>query len=405
MYLANLMFYQSSMEVEADGTSQLVPPPARDDESRSGDAGLAETPRIQLVCNAQPLSTFVSPLTGAQQAPSPELQGTPLEQSESYPPVLADAGRRSAVPNPTSSLDHSHGLSESSATSRPDERSVSHVPRKPTPPILARAPRLPNQLELRVFPDKHCNTNDAHLKCTPYVVNVKYMVLICTDCRYCVNPDRALEHLRHDHPHCKVEITFSEHLNKRFPGLLSESIHPPETIEAVFGLAIPVEKYTVCSRCRRGYIDVPTWQRHVCRNADTDLAAGQRPHFSSHVQTFFRAPRICYFPVELPDSASEGTNGNDFELFTRNFQELVVSDGEIHEPDYRELNQFLQKEGWIGHVSGFSPSELSLLTGLTKDGEDLKSISCDVISLMTNIQTAIGTAGYHVRRLLGKRPA
>jgi hypothetical protein len=300
--------------------------------------------------------------------------------------VLADAGHRTNVTNSSTFLDHSHGLREASATSRPDERGVSDILQKPTSPILA--PRSPNKFELRVFLDKHSITNNALLKCTPYIVNVKYMVLICTDCRYCVNPDHALEHLRRDHPHCKVETTFSEHLTERFPGLLSESIQPSEMIEAVFGLAIPVDKYTVCSRCRRGYIDVPTWRRHVCRSADTTLG-GQHPHFSSHVQTFFLAPRICYFPVELQDSASEVTNGNDFELFTTSFQELAVSDGEIHEPDYRELNQFLQKEGWINHVSGFSPPELSLLTGLSKDGEDLKSVSRDVTALMSNIQTAI----------------
>jgi hypothetical protein len=48
MYLAYLMFYQSTMEVEADTTGQLVPPPVPDDESRSGDANRllgAETPR------------------------------------------------------------------------------------------------------------------------------------------------------------------------------------------------------------------------------------------------------------------------------------------------------------------------------------------------------------------------
>jgi len=394
--------------MEADRTGQLAPPltsNSKDNESKPGDAERlhAETSRSQRVCNVQPLLTLVSPLSpGATHAPSPEFHGISSGPSESHPLVLVDAERHSAVPNPTSFLDHSHGLKEASATSS-DERGVSDIPRKFTPPILT--PRPPNKLELQVFPDSHCNIDDALLKYTPYIVNVKYMVLICTDCRYCINPDHALEHLRRDHPHCKVETTFSEHLNERFPGLLSESIHPPETIEAVFGLAIPVDKYTICSRCRRGYIDVPTWQRHNCRSADTTLA-GQRPHFSSHVQTFFRAPRICYFPVNLPDSAlSEGTNSNDFELFTTNFQELAAFEGEIHEPDYRELNQFLQKEGWISHVSGFSPSELSLLTGLTKDGENLKSISRDVTALMSNIQAAIGTAGYHVRRLLGKRPA
>jgi hypothetical protein len=185
---------------------------------------------------------------------------------------------------------------------------------------------------------------------------------------------------------------------------VAESIHPPATIEAVFGLAIPIDKYTICCHCRRGYVNVSTWQHHICKNPGT-TTAGQHQHFSSHVQTFFRGPRICYFPVELPESATDRSIGDDFDLFTTNFQELAVSDGEIHERDYRELNQFLQKEGWINHVSGFSPSELSPLTSLTKDGENLKCISRDVIALMSNIQTAIGTAGYHVRRLLGKRPA
>ncbi len=390
------------MELEVDQTDQPAAPlpiSTSDNQPKNLADGSGNTERLLAA------ETSIGQRVGIVQPPSPEVHGLSPGRSESYLPVLADAGHPSAVtnvPNPTTFLHHNHCLREASATSRPGQRGVSDIPRKPTSPIVG--PRPPNKFESRVFPDQHTITNDALLKCTPFIVNVKYRVLICTDCRYCVNPDRALEHLRRDHPHCKVETTFSKHLNQRFPGLLSESIQPPGTIEAVFGLAIPVDKYTVCSRCRRGYIDVATWQRHVCRSADTTLG-GERPHFSSHVQTFFRAPRIFYFPVELPDSATDGTHGDDFELFTTNFQELAVSDGEIHKPDYRELNQFLQKEGWINHVSGFSPSELSLLTGLTKDDEDLKSVSRDVTALMSNIQTAIGTAGYHVRRLLGKRPA
>jgi hypothetical protein len=106
-------------------------------------------------------------------------------------------------------------------------------------------------LNYESFLDKHSIINDDLVKCTPYIVNIKFMVLICTDCRYCVNPDRALEHLRRDHPHCKVESTFSEHLTERFPGLLSESIQPHETIEAVFGLAIPVDIGTAGYHVRR----------------------------------------------------------------------------------------------------------------------------------------------------------
>ena len=260
----------------------------------------------------------------------------------------------------------------------------------------------PNEYESRVVPDEHSIVDDALLKCTPYIVNVKYMVLICTDCQYCIIPDRASKHLRENHPHCKVDTSFSEQLSQRFPGLAAETIHPAETIEAVFGLTISVKEYTVCSRCRRGYSDVYTWERHICRNSDADLA-GRCAHFSSHVQTFFRGQKICYFPVEVPPVS---TNSDDFDLFKTDFQEIAVSEGEIHESeDYRVLNQFLLKEGWINHVSGCSPSELSLLTCPPKEDEVLKFTASDVVGLMSNIQAAIGTAGYHVRRLLGRRPA
>lgn len=262
-----------------------------------------------------------------------------------------------------------------------------------------------NKCELRVFPDEHSVVDDALLKRTPYIVNTQYMVLICTDCQYCITPDRAPDHLRKDHPHCKLDTnTLSAHLMEKFPGLVAEVIQPPDTIEAVFGLAIPVKKYTVCSCCRRGYANVSTWQRHDCKNADTNKTGQQ--HFRSHVQTFFRGPRTCYFPVNLPALVSTGTKADDFDLFKAGFQEHAVSDADIHESaDFRELNQFLLKEGWIDHVSGFYPNELSLLTSSPAEDEILMSIARDVVALMSTIQAAIGAAGYHVRRLLGRRPA
>ena len=280
---------------------------------------------------------------------------------------------------------------------------VSHRPATVDPKTVPTSVNL-NEHEIRVVPDEHSIVDDALLKCTPYIVNTKYMVLICTDCQSCIIPNRARVHLHKDHPHCKVDTTFVEQLNKRFPGLVAETIHPPETIEAVFGLAIPIEKYHVCSRCRRGYLNIPTWERHLCRKADANLG-GQHAHFHSLVQTFFRGPSICYFPIDLPALLSDGASGgDDFDLFKADFQE--ISNDEICESeDYRELNQFLLKEGWIDHVSGFRSSELSLLTCLPKDDDILKPIAREVFTLMDSMQRAIGTAGYHVRRLLGRRPA
>ena len=88
------------------------------------------------------------------------------------------------------------------------------------------------------------------------------------------------------------------------------------------------------------------------------------------------------------------------------FQDPSVFEDTIGEPeDYRELNLFLLKEGWIQHLSAYSPSEISKLTELPREDEVLRPVMRDVVALMSNIQGAIGRAGYHVRRLLGQRPA
>lgn len=262
-----------------------------------------------------------------------------------------------------------------------------------------------NKYELLIALDKHSIADDALLRCTPYIVNTKYKVLICTCCRYSVNPERILDHLRKYHPHCKaqLETNFATLFHAKFPGLVCESIQPPEVLEPIFGLAIPIELYTICARCSRGYSNITSWRCHACGNAGVDLA-GQPDHFSSLVQTFFRGPQVCYFPVHHPASTSINKQGDDFDLFKSCFQDLPVSE-KIDEPDdYRELNQFLLKEGWINHVKGYSLSELSFLPAPPKDCEIFKPIASDVVALMRNIQIAIGAAGYHVRRLLGKRP-
>jgi hypothetical protein len=267
------------------------------------------------------------------------------------------------------------------------------------------APAALNQHELLILPDEHSIIDDHLLRCTPYIINIKYRVLICTDCRHCVNPERASEHLRKHHSHCKVGTKFTAEVVAKYPGLVNETIHPHDVIKPIFGLAISKEEYMVCARCRRGYANLSTWRHHACAKSDRDLEGGQE-HFPSHVQTFFLGQNICYFPVSLPVAASDEGQRDDFDLFHSAFQDLGVSEEEVGEPeDYRVLNQFLLREGWLKHVSGYSIRELFLLTTSPQDNEILQPIAKEVLALMSDIQAAIGSAGYHVRRLLGKRPS
>jgi len=84
----------------------------------------------------------------------------------------------------------------------------------------------------------------------------------------------------------------------------------------------------------------------------------------------------CYFPVSLPAKTPDKGRRDDFDVFQSTFQDLGVSEQEVGEPeDYRMLNQFLLKEGWIKHVSGYSVSELFQLTTPPQEDEILLSSS------------------------------
>ena len=148
-------------------------------------------------------------------------------------------------------------------------------------PATSDQPPIPlNKHESRIVPDEHSVIDDPLLRRTPYIVNTNYLVLICTDCRHCVNPARSSEHIRKHHPHCKTDTHFATQVLSKFPELINEEVHPPEVVEPIFGLAIPDEKYTVCTRCRRGYRNVPSWRHHTCERLDIDLE-GRSEYFYS----------------------------------------------------------------------------------------------------------------------------
>lgn len=264
---------------------------------------------------------------------------------------------------------------------------------------------LPNRYEVLIRPGKDSVTDDPLLLHTPYIVNTKHMALICIDCKHSVEPGSALGHIRKIHPYCRPPQMLVVRLNKTYPGLLAEN-KIPDDMEPIFGLAVPLEKYVVCARCRRGYLNVASWRSHPCGKPGVDLK-GQPPHFASHVQTFFRGNRLAYFAVKTPGADGDGITIDDFQLFKSQYLHIdsEVNDEAAEPGDYRELNQFLSKEGWLAHVGGHSMSELSSLVSLPGSDSTLAPIANEVFILMSNIQSIIGNAGFHVRRLLGRRPS
>jgi peptidase E len=127
--------------------------------------------------------------------------------------------------------------------------------------------------------------------------------------------------------------------------------------------------------------------------------------FQSHVQTFFRGKRICYFPTETPTSTANEINVDDFMVFQSQYSQFDAIVDEVVKPEYREIDQFLYKEDWISHVTGYKLSDLSTLTRLPQLDDILAPIRSEAFILMSKIQAAIRSAGFHVRRLLGRRPS
>jgi hypothetical protein len=260
----------------------------------------------------------------------------------------------------------------------------------------------PNIYESLIRADKH-SVSDSFLLCTPYVVNTAHMVLICTHCKHAINPRSASTHITQVHRRCKPPKDLVKQLNDKYPGLVYERLHPLELIEPIFGLAVPMDEYAVCVKCRQAYANKESWRRHVCPNSH-DL--GEHSYFLSLVQTFFRGPKICYFPVKTPTPQGNVAVVDDFTLYkSQSIAVDVPRDEVVEREDYRELDQFLSKEGWISHISGCVRSDLIHLVSVPQCNEDLAQVMPNVLVLMTNIQSIIGGAGFHVRRLLGRRPS
>ena len=73
--------------------------------------------------------------------------------------------------------------------------------------------------------------------------------------------------------------------------------------------------------------------------------------------------------------------------------------------DYRQLQQFLCREGWTAHLKDMSSAEISDLVAAPQVDECMGTIPACVLSLMTRLQSMLMTAGFYVRRLVGKRPS
>ena len=219
-----------------------------------------------------------------------------------------------------------------------------------------------------------------------------------------MDPSRAYEHVRSDHPQCcTVSRNLSSQLKEAYPKLLSTKVRPTaRSIPAVYGLAIPLEKYVICGQCLHGFKTAASLQAHECEGG-FDL---EGEPFSSHVQTFFHGSRCCYLPITTPREHPLSLDQSDYQAFVEQQKAQPSVESEVCEPDdYRQLQQFLYREGWTAHLMDVSPDETSDLIAAPRVDECIGTIPAHVLSLMTRLQSMLMAAGFQVRRLVGKRPS
>ena len=213
----------------------------------------------------------------------------------------------------------------------------------------------------------------------------------------------AASHARTNHSLRDVPRDLEKMIVSKYPLLVSESIQPEAICPAIFGLAIPLDPFLICTRCRRGYTNVQSWSSHVCRNAQTDTG-GQPPYYASLVQTFFLGKNTCYFPIHTPPVSP--LQVGDFSLFKAQLSEHESAvETVIENENYREVNQFLQKEGWIAHIAGCTVSKLLDLVSPAGVDDSMMAIVANLRTLLSNIQDIISKGVFHIRRLLGRRPS
>lgn len=238
------------------------------------------------------------------------------------------------------------------------------------------------------------------MRCTPFIVNTKFWVLICIECEHAVAPSSAITHLHDHHSQCKPPSTFKQQLESQYPKLKDELIHPGKDIPPVFGLRV-WPNYRICTKCLHGYRSAESFRKHPCSAED---------FYESHVQTFFAGLRRCYFPITVDQDKGGGgaTATGHYDIFTlqqrKAKKDLATPEGSVTE-DHRQLLQFLRKEGWISHVQGFSLQDLADLVQAPEVDEPFQGLGTQVYQVMDRMQSSIDSSGYLLRRLIGRRPS
>ena len=184
---------------------------------------------------------------------------------------------------------------------------------------------------------------------------------------------------------------------------------PKQPVPTIYGLRTPLSSYRVCSSCHRGFKgrdphnpSAPisrAFDKHVCFSGQPNPP--DRDFFESHVQAFEASSRSPYFPVMPPSLTPQVESPwTSYRLAMDSRQSAVQT---ISIPDnYRVVDQFLTKEGWLKHVEGLDPAKLQQLVTLTQHDPLVPYLTKHCEAYLLHHQASL--TSYYARRLISTRP-
>ena len=167
--------------------------------------------------------------------------------------------------------------------------------------------------------------------------------------------------------------------------------------------------YRICTSCRRGFkgrnpsnpslAASKAFEKHVCHAGQPNPS--HREYIESHVQAFEHHLRSPFFAVLPPTSTQQPPD--PWTKYLSSINSRPTPAHKMSVPDnYRVLDQFLRKEGWLAHVEGLDPSKIGPLISLSQNDPLVPYLAKHCQSYLHHHQESL--TSYYVRRLISTRP-
>jgi hypothetical protein len=230
----------------------------------------------------------------------------------------------------------------------------------------------------------------------------------CTIDHLHVRAHFLLEH-KNVKPPRDLDSQFAAMFAKDYSHLVYPPVPPTVPVDAIYGLKSPLPKYRVCTSCHRGYkgldpsdLSAPpskAFKVHHCVPGQTNPS--DRTWIESDVQVFDKRPHSAHFAVKATLPATVQSN-----LWTKYQQQMKSHPspaGKLSVPhNFRVLDQFLHKEGWLQHVEDKPKDTLRALIALSAQDAQLPNLVKHCEAYLHHHQNTLHS--YHARRLISTRP-